>query len=192
MERGINTMNFLKKHWSVLILGFITVGLGVVVFLTTQKLKQTAPIAPPPPQAAVPACTLTFSIGSTPTPTKTGTPTPTLPPDVTPTKTPTPTLTNTPTATPPDVTNTPTPTSPPTTPVVTCNETCTVNTDCGSGLVCLDSVCRNPSCSEEADCLCEEIAIVPTPKIPVSGAPSVMGVTTIAGGLLLLLLGLLF
>lgn len=233
-------MKFVKQYWYLIILFLITVGLGIMVFLTSQQLAKKEPVTQAPPKAAVPACTISFSLAVSPTPTGTPVPTPTGTPGKTPTNTPTPTATPTPavcnspcsvnddctgdnvcfegfcrnpvctgesdcvcpgataTAT-PTPTNTPTgtpvPTSTPTpTPVTvaTCNEACTVNTDCGTGLVCLDNVCRNPSCSEEADCLCEEIAVVPTPKIPVSGGTSLMGAFTIGGGFLLLLLGLLF
>jgi hypothetical protein len=71
-----------------------------------------------------------------------------------------------------------------------CNQACTVNTDCGSGLVCLDSVCRNPSCSDSASCSCGS-TVAPTPKVPVAGVPSVIGMTTVVGAVFLLLLGLI-
>ncbi len=151
-----------------------------------------------------PTNTPTGTPGNTPTNTPTGTPGDT--PTNTPTGTPGNTPTNTPTGTPGDTpTNTPTPTKPegatdtPThtaTPTqivyAACNQTCTVNADCGSGLVCLDSVCRNPSCSESATCQCA-VAAAPTPRIPVAGTgPTVLGASIIMGGMLLLLLGLLF
>ena len=88
----------------------------------------------------------------------------------------------------PVATNTPTPTP---TPVVQvgCNSACTVNTDCSSGLVCIDSACRNPSCSEKTTCQCEVAA--PTPQTPVAGTgPTVLGASIVAGGFLLVLLGL--
>jgi hypothetical protein len=125
----------------------------------------------------------------TPTVTPTGTITVTLTPTVTPTGTIT--ITQTPTVTPtgtPSVTLTPTPTQ-----IVyaACNYACTVNADCGGGLVCLDKVCRNASCVDSASCSCGGAA--PTPKIPVAGTgPSVLGATAIVGGFFMLLLGLLF
>jgi hypothetical protein len=138
------------------------------------------------------------------------TPTPTQPVTNTPTHTPTPTLTITLTPTPsstpsgtvtPTVTLTATPTGTPgntSTPTPTkivyaaCNGACTVNLDCGTGLVCLDNVCRNPSCVGSANCQCD-IVTSPTPKIPVAGTgPSVLGASVVAGGFFLLLLGLLF
>ncbi len=141
-----------------------------------------------------PTNTPTGTPGNTPTNTPTGTPGNT--PTNTPTGTPGDTPTNTHTGTPGDTaTNTPTQTATVTpTQIVyaTCNQACTVNADCGNGLVCLDSVCRNPSCSESASCQCQ-VAASPTPRIPVAGTgPTVLGASVIMGGMLLLLLGLLF
>src|SRR3989344_3513914 len=103
-------MKFIKKYLYFIFVGFITLGLGVVSYLTSQKLQQQSPVAPNVPQefpqAVEPACKLTFKIKSKITPTPTFTPTPT--PTVTPTGTITPTLTPTPTSTP-----TPTPTTQP-------------------------------------------------------------------------------
>jgi hypothetical protein len=124
----------------------------------------------------------------TPTVTPTGTITITQTPTVTPTGTVT--ITQTPTVTPtgtPSVTLTPTPTQ-----IVyaACNYACTVNADCGGGLVCLDKVCRNASCVDSASCSC---GAAPTPKIPIAGTgPSVLGATAIVGGFFMLLLGLMF
>jgi cell division septation protein DedD len=92
-------------------------------------------------------------------------------------------VSNTPTHTP---TATPTPVA-----YVGCNSACSVNTDCSSGLVCVDSACRNPSCTEKTSCQCDEIVLAPTPQTPVAGSgPSVMGAAVIAGGFFLLLFGL--
>ena len=210
-----------------------TAGMGVVVLLTSQKLSTTKPVAPTVPQdtpkASEPACTLTFTIAAATTPTSTPTPTPNptcggscgsngqCPTDHTcsenkcvlsvclqsgvtcstdqcvriyPTATPAPTPT-------------PTPTSPPQQAKASCNNACSVNSDCGSGLVCIDNACLNPSCTEKTNCTCEiaqrpasepppAAAAVPpaTPKVPVAGTPSVLGASVIGGGLLLLLLGL--
>ncbi|MFC1626737.1 hypothetical protein ACFL1P_00870 [Patescibacteria group bacterium] len=88
------------------------------------------------------------------------------------------------------VTNTNTPT-----PIPRCSDACVSNADCPSDLICSDGMCRNPSCTAEADCSCtEELPPPPdTPQIPVSGAgPGVIGLAVIAGGALLLLLGLAF
>jgi len=94
-------MNFLKKYWYMPFVLILTTGLGVMVFLTSQKLTTAKPVAPTVPQevpeAAVPACTLTFTL-AVPTPTPTPTPGPTATP--TPTPTPSPTATPTPTPTP--------------------------------------------------------------------------------------------
>lgn len=102
-------MNFLKKYWYLLVVTIITIGIGVVAYLTSIKLEQKNSVAPTVPQVTPKAvnetnCKLVFSI----TP---NTPTPTLTPTATPTgiyNSPTPTLT--PTATPTGVINTPTPT----------------------------------------------------------------------------------
>lgn len=88
-------MNFFKKYWYLLIVTIITVGIGVVAYLTSTKLEQQAPVAPTVPQeapeAVASACRLSFSIGvdNTPTPTPTGTPGPTATPSPTPTQGPT-------------------------------------------------------------------------------------------------------
>jgi hypothetical protein len=151
----------------------------------------------------------TYITNNTPTPTRTPTPTSVVTNTPTPTSvitnTPTPTSVYTPTPTQPGYAysqatyqsysysqgtyttgNTPTPTPPS---YAYCNQACTVNTDCGSGLVCLEGVCRNPSCSDSASCSCGT-TVAPTPKVPVAGAPSVIGMTTIVGAVFLLLLGL--
>src|SRR4030042_4041923 len=51
-------------------------------------------------------------------------------------------------------TNTPTPT-----PLARCNNGCSKNADCETGLVCSGSMCRNPSCTGQTDCVCP----TPTP-----------------------------
>lgn len=66
METGSNYMDKLKKHVPLIIISLLLIGMAVVIFLTTQKLRQTSPVAPTVPQsvpkAITPACTLTFSI----------------------------------------------------------------------------------------------------------------------------------
>jgi hypothetical protein len=37
---------------------------------------------------------------------------------------------------------------------VACNGTCSISSDCQSGLSCISGRCRNPSCSSETDCTC--------------------------------------
>jgi len=106
------------------------------------------------------------------------------------TPTPTPTVTPTPTPTP---TPAPTPAS--------CNSSCTTSADCQSGMACINNVCRNPSCSTSPNCVCQTPTpgptptptTPPTPQVPVSGTgPTVLGASVIAGGVFLLLLGLVF
>lgn len=109
---------FLKKNWSLLSVGLITIVLAVVALGTAWKLYQAGrePVAPTAP-ASVPKaqeeptatptpeepCVLEFEVPSgTPTPTPTGEPTAT--------PTPGPTATPTPTSPPPPSGTTPTPT----------------------------------------------------------------------------------
>lgn len=161
----------------------------------------------------------TNTAAATPTPTPTTLPTPTPTPTSGPTATPTPTpvSTNTPTPTPISTdTPTPTPTSGPTStptptpqqqiayvnptatptpiPPASCNNACTVNANCASGLVCVDGTCRNASCTTSATCSCVSVVSVttpgPTPKTPISGGPTVLGASIIGIGALLLILGL--
>ena len=134
------------------------------------------------------------------TPTITLTITPTISLTVSPTLTPTITPTETPIST-------PTPTPPASQPGV-CDASCGVDSDCRSGLVCATvqgvKRCRNPQCTSEFTCVCpatgtpiptqeivQVVVTAPTPKVPVSGTPAVLGAATVAGGILLLLLGLL-
>jgi hypothetical protein len=215
-------MKWLKKYWYIITLLCITIGLGVVTYLTSQKLTQTTPVAPNVPQqnpkAAVPACTYTFTIQITSGPTPTVSQTPTLGPSSTPTNTPhisltpssSPTVTTIPSSTPtititstptlgpsstptntPLATNTPTGT---TVPQVGCNISCTSNS-CQSGLVCdsTTETCRNNSCIDRTDCICLLAQATPTsiiPQTPVSGGQTFIGYAVVAGGILLLMIGL--
>jgi hypothetical protein len=213
-------MRFVKKYWYFTIITIITLGLGVITFITSQQLTKTTPVAPTVPQvtpkAAEQACTLTLNIVS-PTTTLTGTPGDT--PTNTPTNTPTPagelkncngTCTvnadctsglvctnsacrNASCTDKSDCICNQSESSPtPTTLALSgCNIGCTVNMDCSNGLVCIDNFCRNASCTEKTNCSCEEVAAVPTPKTPVAGTgPTVLGATIIGSAFLLILLGL--
>jgi hypothetical protein len=66
---------FIKKYWYIITLLAITLGLGVVTFLTSQQLSKVSPVAPNVPQvkpkAASEACTISFSIAQSATPTPT-------------------------------------------------------------------------------------------------------------------------
>lgn len=243
-------MNFIKKYWYLLAVATITLGLGVVTFLTSQKLQNTGPIAPNVPQdtpkASTKACTFTFSLPSSPslsptqTPTKTIAPTPTpnsqcgaacttnaqcplehacssgkcrlevclrqgilcdsskcaVLPTSSPTETKAPTPTRTPTST-----RTPTPIPP-----SSCDNGCTVSSDCQTGLICSGGSCRNPQCTEKDNCVCDvptetpEPTIsdvtpteVPVPEVPVSGSgPTSVGMLIVGVGMALLLMGFAF
>ena len=79
-------MRFFRKYWYLLIVTIITIGIGVVAYLTSTKLEQQTSVAPNVPQVTPkasnnPDCKLVFSLTiNTPTPTPTGeqnTPTPT-------------------------------------------------------------------------------------------------------------------
>lgn len=252
-------MDFLKKYWYILVLLCVTAGLGFITYLTSQELAKKTPVAPTVPQvepkAVEPACTFSFTLEvptASPTPTTTGapsaTPTSTGVPTATPTSTTaptaTPTVTKAPSATPttpppascnetctqdsdcvsglicllpdgvcrnsqcsdetdcscPSATATPRPTvthKPTATPVppAACNTICNVTADCESGLTCVDGACRNPSCTSETDCVCNiaqgaSPTAPPAPQVPVSGVPSILGISAVIGGVLLLLIGL--
>ena len=237
-------MNFFKKYWYLLLVTFLTVGIGVVAYLTSTKLENQQSVAPTVPQvtpkAAVSACRLVFSIAVSPTPT------PTAGPSATPTSTPTPGPSATPTPTSPPGNGTPIcvnlTVSPSTgVPSFTTTLTCTgqdsdgditaveftlpdgstkfVEGNVGSpgSLSTQYTISQNGtysfSCrvrdnnftfSSVPDVCKKTITLgptptpgpsptptsAPTPKIPVAGGPTVLGITTVAGGLLLLLLGL--
>lgn len=242
-------MSFLKKYWYLMLVTIITVGIGVVAYLTSTKLEQQAPVAPTVPQVEPKAsdvnCKLIFSISPDNTPTPTPTP-------------PTSTGTPTPTPTPPQSTSTPTPTPTPvagnTNPVCvdltvepatgtvpyTVSLTCvgrdndgditaaeftmpdgstklveqnvgspgsiattyTVTTTGAYSFSCRVRDNNNVWISSD-DCRVSTGPTpppgttatptpIPTPKIPVAGVPSVLGASVVAGGILLLLLGLVF
>jgi len=199
-------MTFIKKHWYLLLITIFTLGLGAVVYITSQQLASTKNVAPTVPQAKPKAaqisCELAFNITApsgtitpTSTPTNTPTSTPTNTPTPTPTRTPTPTATPTPTQEIVYVNHTPMPnqqivqSSP-----VSCNSNCSINTDCADGLVCVDGFCRNAACTASTTCLCTTAAgsapaAGPTPKTPVSGGPTVLGVSALGVGMLILILG---
>jgi len=67
---------FLKKNWLVILVGGLSAFLGVLTLMTAVRLKTEKPVAPTVPQkkpeAVTPACTLTFklSFSLSPTPTR--------------------------------------------------------------------------------------------------------------------------
>jgi len=166
-------MQFFKKYWHLVLVSLLTLALSIGVFITSLRLQQREAVSLPPPKAVEPTCQLTFSVLQT-----TGTPTPTSTPGPTSTPTPTPGPTATPTPQPiggPQPTATPKPT---TTPETTTTPTPT----------------RTPTPTPTPKPIVEASpSAQPTPKVPVAGAgPTVLGASIIAGGLLFLLLGLLF
>lgn len=246
-------MNFFKKYWYLLLVTFLTVGIGIVAYLTSTKLENKQSVAPTVPQITPKAvnnanCKLVFSIiPNSPTPTLTGTPGPT--PTPTPTSTPGPTPTNTPEPTPthtppsnnttPECTNltvSPESGTTPYTTTLTCTGTdvdgditaaeftlpdgtielieinvgspgsiSTQFTVTGNGTYSYSCRVRdnNSVFSSVSDVCKKSYGIGPsptphltstpaTPKIPVAGGATVLGISTVAGGLLLLLLGLAF
>jgi hypothetical protein len=64
----------------------------------------------------------------------------------------------------------PTPSSAPSPSPSVCNASCTSNNDCGSGQICFDNSCRNPSCINNASCVCSQATPSPSPSpLPISG-----------------------
>jgi len=162
----------------VVLITLVLAGVAIYTAIRLYQLRQTsvAPNVPSSfPQAAeikTNNCKLTFTIGSTASPSET--------PTSTPTETPTETPTSTPTATP-----------------NSCNGTCGSNANCSSNLVCSGGFCRNPSCTQSTSCACAGTstpAPTPTsPTLPSSGtdwptyAGAALGVFVIIGSLLLAL-----
>jgi len=136
---------------------------------------------------ASPPCTLPPSVVQflcTPTPTGpvgTVTPTSTLTPTTTPVSTAAPTSTATPTPTQQTVVATATPTPTQQVTVVTATPTQQIVVATATPFQEVVVVTATPA----------PLAAAPTPKVPVSGTPAVLGAFTVAGGILLLLLGLL-
>ncbi len=63
----------------------------------------------------------------------------------------------------------PTPTA---TPVAKCNSACVTNSDCPTSMNCVNSFCRNPSCVDNANCVCQGATATPTAtpeQLPKSG-----------------------
>ena len=239
-------MSFLKKYWYLMLVTIITVGIGIVAYLTSTKLEQQQPVAPTVPQVTPKAtdidCKIVFTLGvdSTPTPTPTGGPSPTPTPTGGPSPTPTPTTSanNTkPECT--DLTVEPATGTVPYTVTLTCTgkdtdgditaaeftmpdgskklveqnvgspgsltTTYTVTTSGAYSFSCQvrdnnnawisSDACRistGPTAPPGSTATPAPLAVNPTPRVPVAGVPSVLGASVIAGGILLLLLGLVF
>lgn len=253
-------MSFLKKYWYLMLVTIITVGIGVVAYLTSTKLEQQQPVAPTVPQVTPKAtdinCKLIFSLDvdntPTPSPTPTGGITPTLTPTdgITPSPTPTGTSGPTPTPSPTPVANNTQPVcveltvqpatgTVPYTVTLTCTgkdtdgditaaeftmpdgskklveqnvgspgsitTTYTVTTSGAYSFSCQvrdnnnswvsNEACRvstGPTPPPGSTATPAPLAANPTPKVPVAGVPSILGASVVAGGILLLLLGLAF
>ena len=138
----------------------------------------TATLRPQSTPTNTPPSTVTATATTEPTETQEPTATETGAPTATSTSAPTATSTNEPTATP--------------TTIASCSQSCSTDSDCESGLVCYTGMCRKPECLDETDCSCplaqEE---TPTPETPVTGIPSIAGIASALGGIILIIIGLL-
>ena len=169
----------------ILLATFVLAGVAIFTAMRLYQLRQQ-PVAPNvplsiPKAVEVNTCTLSFTLTLA---------TPTATPTATPSGTPTATPSGTPTASP---TGTPNPSATPN----ACNGSCGSNFNCESNYVCYNGFCRNPSCTSDADCVCNGTS-GPTgtpipPTLPQSGTewPTILGVgigiITILGALLLAL-----
>lgn len=131
----------------ILLATFILAGVAIFTAIRIYQLRQTSisPIAPSSKPAAqeTTQCSLTFTLGETPTASPTSSPT------ASPTGSPSPT------------------------PVPQCDESCTASSECPSNLTCsiapgeTTGTCRNPSCSGNSDCICT----TPTPTSTPTSSP---------------------
>ena len=239
-------MSFFKKYWYLILVTFLTIGIGIVAYFTSTKLENQQSVAPTVPQVTPKAlntvnCQLVFSLTqNTPTPTVTNTPgpTPTNTPGPSPTPSPTPPSNNTP----PECTGltlSPSTGTPSFTTTVTCSgkdvdgditaveftlpdgtkKLVEKNVGSPGSLSTQYTIPQNGtysfSCrvrdnnfvfSSVPDVCKQSISLgptptpgpsptpspIPTPKIPVAGGTNILGISTVAGGVLLLLLGLAF
>jgi hypothetical protein len=167
-----------NKKLAVIVIAIITVLLAAVAIYTGIKLYQLSKVRKPEIEIIEPGpgeeCEITLQLCPETTPTAI----PTEGPSPTPTEGPSATPTPQPTSTPAEKPQ-PTPTPPP-----GCWDECLLSEGCPTGLECINSRCANPSCSNESNCVC------PAPEIPSAGI-STPTIIIGAGGLLLLLLGLL-
>lgn len=178
--------NFLKGKFATIVIVLATFILAGVAIFTAIRLYQlrSQPVAPNVPSSfpraqevpVTPAsCTLSFTLTLA---------TPTAIPSGTPTATPSETPTASPTATP----------NPSATPNA-CNGSCGSNLNCQSSYICYQGFCRNPSCTTDADCICNGTPgpTATPPSLPQSGTdwPTILGagvgIITILGALLLAL-----
>lgn len=151
-----------RKNWAFITIGIVSLLLGAVALLTAMRLRQEEPVAPTAPtdqQAAegtpVPACQLTFTLGSgaSPSPSPSGSPgtSPSSSPSVTPSPS-------------PSVTPSPSSIGGP-----SCNTSCSTSSQCPSSMTCIiasgqtSGFCRNPSCTSNTSCICASVSPSPTP-----------------------------
>lgn len=175
--------NFMKGKVATVVIVLATFVLAGVAIFTAIRLYQLRqqPVAPNVPSsfpkaAEVTSCTLSFTLDVAPTATPSGSPT--ASPSGTPTASPT---------------GSPGPSATPN----ACNGTCGSNSNCQSNYVCYQGFCRNPSCTTDADCICNGTpgpsATPAAPTLPQSGTdwPTLVGagigIFTILGALLLAL-----
>lgn len=153
----------------VVLATIILAGVAIYTAIRLYQLRQQ-PVAPnvpssiPQAAANVGSCSaLAFTLASgSPSPSPSGSPTAS--------PSPTPTGSATPTTSP-----TPAPSGAPN----TCGGTCGSNSNCASGLICYNGLCRNPSCTSSTNCVCGTSAPTPTPPtLPKSGTdwPTVAGI----------------
>ena len=179
----------MKNKYTVIGIILVTILLAGIAIFTALRLYQTrdvavapnVPSSKPKAQEAPNTCSLSFTLTvATSTSTATATATSTS------------TSSSSPTATP---TATPTPNP-------QCNNSCTSNSNCPSGLMCYiasgatSGNCRNTQCLSETDCTCAvattSATVIPTqPSLPVVGTswPTLLGtgfgILVILGSLLL-------
>lgn len=201
----------MKNKYTTIGIILTTLVLAGVAIFTAIRLYQTRNTAVAPnvpsskPAAAGAACSLSFTLAvSTPTATATATSTATSTATATATSSATATATSSSTATATSISSSsPTATATATvtaSPNPQCNNSCTNNSNCPSGLMCYitsgtTGSCRNTQCLTETDCTCAVTTTAPTtqPTLPVVGTswPTVLGtgfgMMVIIGSLLLAL-----
>jgi hypothetical protein len=144
--------------WGLIGFTVILVVTAVVLFLRLNqaavptpsvKPKASAPVTPPVQQATTGnVCELAFNIAASPSPSPSPSVSPSPSPSVSPSPSPSPTA---------------------------CFDTCDSDADCEEDLRCMDvsgtKRCVNPTCPEDADCVCASTPPSPSPSASVSPSP---------------------